>query len=66
MSPELIAILVTAAFQSILVVFVGIMVYRLHRQGGNFLDEHLALQDPRVKEKIKEVNALVREELLRR
>lgn len=60
MSPELIAILVTAGLQTAMLIAAWVMVYR---QGKLF--EPLDLTDKRIQDAIKKANALMREELLK-
>ena len=64
MSPELIAILVTALLQCIGLIALGVMIYRL----GKLLDvtgRVIMLQDRRIEEIVKDTNELIRQELLK-
>ena len=65
MSPELIAILLTAAFHSVLLIAAMVMVYLVYKQ-GRLNDRIMIMQNRRIEDVVKEGNALIREELLKR
>jgi hypothetical protein len=64
MSPELIAILITAAYQSVLLIAAMVMVYLVYKQ-GRLNDRIMILQNRRIEDVLNETNKIIREELLK-